>query len=259
MLPLLPRLALALVLALCACAPQPEDVQRARPASDDFLAGYGPIEDNGYTLPGVDPAYTDGVNRRTVVQYAGGDPAGSIVVDPFAKFLFYVVGDGTAIRYPIAVGREGKGFRGSATVRRKEIWPGWQPTANMLRTEPEIYGPYRDGVEGGLRSPLGARALYLYRGGRDTYYRIHGTNDLASIGRNSSAGCIRLFNHDIIDLYERVGTPTEVRVRTLEESVLLEGEEMAHRGDDIAPTVTSIDGSTQPVAAGGLPVVQPGA
>jgi lipoprotein-anchoring transpeptidase ErfK/SrfK len=260
MLPHLSRLGfLALALIVAACAPQPEDVQRARHGSDKFLDGYGPIEDSGYSLPGVDPLYTEGVNRRAVVPYTAPDPAGSIVVDPFAKFLFYVVGDGSAVRYPIAVGREGKGFTGSATIRRKEVWPGWQPTANMIRNEPEIYGPYRNGVEGGLRSPLGARALYLYRGGRDTYFRIHGTNDLPSIGHNSSAGCIRLFNHDIIELYERVDTSTTVRVRTLEESILYEGAELAHRGDDMAPTVTSIDGSTTPLAPGGLPVIEPDA
>jgi lipoprotein-anchoring transpeptidase ErfK/SrfK len=204
----------------------------------------------------VDPAYTAGVNRRATVPYTGGDDPGTIVVDPYAKFLFLVGGDGTAVRYPIAVGREGLGFRGNAVVRRKEVWPGWQPTANMLRREPEIYGPYRNGVEGGLRSPLGARALYLYRGGRDTYYRIHGTNDLPSIGHNSSAGCIRLFNQDIIDLFVQVDTSTPVRVRTLEESVLMEGDEMAHRGDDMAPTVTSIGGAPV-LAPGGLPILEP--
>lgn len=246
---------------LAACAPQPEDVTGRRTATGEtatvkFAEGYGPIEDAGYTLPAVDPQYTAGVNRRMTVPYAGSDPAGSIVVDPFAKFLFFVEGDGTATRYPIAVGREGKGLRGATTIRRKEVWPGWQPTANMLRSEPEIYGPYRNGVEGGLRSPLGARALYLYRGGRDTYYRIHGTNDVASIGHNSSAGCIRLFNHDIIDLFERATTSTDVRIRTLDESIRFEGEEMAHRGDELAPTITSIDGSAPALGPGGLPIVE---
>lgn len=257
----LPRLAglVALAAILTACA-QPEDAAGNRnvpKAQKQDLAIYGPIEDSGYTLPAIPGEYTAGVNRRASVPYPGGDAPGSIVVDPYAKFLFYVNGDGTATRYPIAVGREGRGMSGNSTVRRKEVWPGWQPTANMLRREPEIYGPYRNGVEGGLRSPLGARALYLYRGGRDTYYRIHGTNDLASIGHNSSAGCIRLFNHDIIDLYEKATTSTPVRIRTLQESVMYEGEEMAHRGDEMAPTVTSIDGSTPPIGPGGLPVLEP--
>jgi lipoprotein-anchoring transpeptidase ErfK/SrfK len=135
---------------MAACAPQPEDVSARRGTGETarvhFDEGYGPIEDAGYTLPAIDPQFTAGVNRRATVPYAGSDRAGTIVVDPFAKFLFFVEGDGTATRYPIAVGREGKGLRGATTVRRKEIWPGWQPTANMLRSEPEIYGPYRVGV-----------------------------------------------------------------------------------------------------------------
>ncbi|MCR8724179.1 L,D-transpeptidase [Frigidibacter sp. ROC022] len=222
-----------------ACAARPDDT--APPTTQAYDEGYGPLEDGEYVLPHVDPAYTAGVNKRALVTYTGDEAAGSIIVDPFAKFLFYTLGDGTAMRYPIAVGREGRGFRGTATVKLKKKWPGWMPTQNMIRTEPEVYAKYAAGVPGGLRSPLGARALYLYRGNRDTYYRIHGTNDLPSIGHNSSAGCIRLFNHDIIDLYDRVEIPSHVRVRTLDESVEKEGLEMAHRGDDMAPTVTDID------------------
>ena len=213
---------------------QPRDkTKKVSLSKEKVVEGYGIIEDNGYSLPHVDPKYLVPPNRRAEVEYNGPEGAGTIVVDPFAKFLYYVRGDGSAIRYPIAVGREGRGFRGSATIQRKEIWPGWTPTANMLRTEPEIYGPYRGGVPGGLSSPLGARALYLYRNGADTRYRIHGTNDLESIGRKSSAGCIRMFNHDIIELYEIVGYGTRVKVRTLEESIAYEGAELARRNDEL--------------------------
>jgi len=86
----------------------------------------------------------------------------TIVVDPHARVLYLVEDGGQAIRYGIAVGREGRGFRGDATVRRKEAWPGWTPTANMIRNEPDVYGPYAGGLPGGLDNPLGARALYLY-------------------------------------------------------------------------------------------------
>jgi lipoprotein-anchoring transpeptidase ErfK/SrfK len=232
------------MLALAACANPPPD---GRPSQVGFADGYGPIEDPPYTLPGVPKEYTSGLNHKELVQYDGSDPAWSIVVDPYAKYLYHVHEDGNAMRYPIAVGREGKGFHGDAVIRRKEQWPGWVPTANMVRSEPEVYAKYKGGIEGGLASPLGARALYLYRGGRDTYFRIHGTNDLASIGHNSSAGCIRLFNQDIIELYNQTDLGTRVRVRTLEESVFFEGEATAHRGDDMAPTITSIDGSTPPI------------
>ena len=225
-----------------------ERKKRVNLAKTEMVEGYGIIEDNGYSLPHIDPKYLVPPNRREVVQYTGPESAGTIVVDPFAKFLYYVQGDGNAIRYPIAVGREGRGFRGSATIQRKEVWPGWTPTANMLRSEPEVYGPYRGGVPGGLSSPLGARALYLYRGGADTRYRIHGTNDLESIGRKSSAGCIRMFNHDIIELYNIVGYGTHVKVRTLEESIAYEGAEMAMRNDELgelapATPVVNADGT----------------
>jgi lipoprotein-anchoring transpeptidase ErfK/SrfK len=128
-----------------------------------------------------------------------------------------------ATRYGIAVGREGYGFSGSANVRRKAEWPGWTPTANMIRREPDVYGPYAGGMPGGLENPLGARALYLYRGNRDTMYRIHGTNSVSSIGRATSAGCIRLFNQDIIHLYDQVRPGAPVRVRTRAESIAAEG------------------------------------
>jgi hypothetical protein len=123
----------------------------------------------------------------------------------------------------VGIGREGTSLRQGGSIGRKEEWPSWQPTANMLRKYPETYAPYAGGTPGGLESPLGARALYLFRGNRDTFYRIHGTIDDASIGRASSAGCVRLFNQDIIHLYGMVEPGTVVKVRSLEESLELEG------------------------------------
>ncbi len=202
-----------------------------------WVTGYGPIEDDGYSLPGIPSEFLEGVNRREIVLYNGDADVGDIEIDPHAKFLFFVLEGGYAVRYPIAVGREGKGLRGATTIRRKEEWPGWTPSANMLRSEPEVYGPFAGGIPGGLRSPLGARALYLYRGGNDTRYRIHGTNDLGSIGNSGSAGCIRLFNQDIIDLYERVEMGAKVTIRSYEDSVRLEGEELANRGIELPAKV----------------------
>ena len=232
-LPARPALLLICALALAGCAP-PDVVGRRAPANVD---GYGPLQDGTITLPAVDPKYLEGVNRRAMVTYYGRERPGTIVVDPFAKFLFLVYPGGQAIRYPIAVGREGRGFRGSAYVGRKEAWPGWTPTANMIRTEPEVYAGFARGIPGGIASPLGARALYLYRGSRDTYYRIHGTNDMSSIGNNTSAGCIRLFNQDIIDLYQRVPRGARVVVRTYPESVALEGYELANRGQQLPAVI----------------------
>jgi lipoprotein-anchoring transpeptidase ErfK/SrfK len=234
-------LALAGSAALSACM-APPDIDPDDPATRygfTPVEGYGPVDDNGYHLPPVPPQYLDWPNRRQLVFYEGERAPGTIEIDPWAKFLYWILGDGTAWRYPIAVGRAGLSLRGQTSVRRKEVWPGWQPTANMLRTQPEVYGPFARGVPGGLASPLGARALYLYRGGKDSYFRIHGTNDLKSIGNSGSAGCIRLFNHDIIDLFDRVDIPTTVNVRTQEDSLRLVGPEYSPRGIELPPTIVS--------------------
>ncbi len=224
-------LPLAFALLLSACGKQ-EAVTREPPA----VEGYGVLQDAEYTLPAVPAQYLEPPNRKSEVTYNGSEGPGTIVVDPFAKFLYLVGEGGTATRYPIAVGREGKGFRGSATVGDTRLWPGWTPTANMVRSEPEVYAAFARGVPGGLASPLGARALYLYRGGRDSHYRIHGTNDMESIGNAGSAGCIRLFNQDVIDLYNRVGPGTPVVVRSQEESLLLEPE-YSGRGVELPPRI----------------------
>jgi lipoprotein-anchoring transpeptidase ErfK/SrfK len=234
-------LGLCAALSLTACeapppsvSPQPEQVIGGVPVSQ-IVPGYGVIEDDGYTLPPVPPGYLQGVNRRAEVPYRGNASPGTIEVDPYAKFLYWVEPNGMATRYPIAVGREGLGISGSFSIGRKSEWPGWTPTANMLRREPEVYGPFRNGVPGGLASPLGARALYLYRGSRDSYYRIHGTNDWSSIGNSGSAGCIRLFNHDAIDLFNRVPSGTRVVIRSRAESERIEGPLMVNRGIQLPP------------------------
>jgi lipoprotein-anchoring transpeptidase ErfK/SrfK len=197
-----------------------------------FVEGYGPIFDSGYNLPGIPSEYTQGVNRRIIGTYLGEQPVGTIDVDPYAKFLYFVREGANSVRFPIGAGRAGRSFSGGGTIQVKKKWPGWTPTANMLRTEPEIYGPFARGIRGGLRSPLGARALYLYKGNRDTHYRIHGTNAMDSIGNSSSAGCIRMFNHDIIALYEMVPTGTRVHVRSEAESQRVDPENF-NRGVEI--------------------------
>lgn len=216
--PLFPMIA---ALALSACAEKPEVSKAPDP---ELTARYAAVADGNVVIPEVNLGYLNEHNRRTQVAYSGGEAPGTIVVDPYARFLYFVQPGGQAVRYGIAVGREGRGFRGSAAVGRKAEWPRWQPTANMVRTEPAVYGPVAAGLPGGLDNPLGARALYLYRGGRDTMYRIHGTNNASTIGRATSAGCIRLFNQDILDLYAQAGAGTPVVVRTPDESLAYEGE-----------------------------------
>lgn len=149
--------------------------------------------------------------RRQEVAYSGGESAGTIVVNTPERRLYYVLGGGRAIRYGIGVGRAGLALSGGATVGRKAEWPGWTPTQNMIRRDPRNRR-FAGGVPGGLNSPLGARALYLYRGGRDTMFRIHGTNQPNSIGQAVSSGCVRMLNHDVIDLYGRASVGTRVVV-----------------------------------------------
>ncbi len=222
--------------SLTACvASEPETLEfvEEQPVLYGYVDGYGPIEDGAYSLPPIPPQYLQGVNRRALVQYDGDEPVGTIEVDRHAKLLYYVIEGGMAWRYPIAVGRQGKAMTFDTVIRRKAEWPSWTPTANMLRTEPEVYEPFRGGVEGGLTNPLGARALYLYHNGHDTMFRIHGTNDIASIGNSSSAGCIRMFNQDVIHLYDKIELGTKVVLRSYEDSVEIEGEEVANRGGEI--------------------------
>jgi lipoprotein-anchoring transpeptidase ErfK/SrfK len=213
--------AVLLIPFLAACAGTPTGT-----TSRGAVPGYEAIQDGEFFIQPVPEKYLFEGNRREEVAYTAGDAPGTIVVDTFSRKLYYVLDGGRAIRYPIAVGREGLSFRGSGVIGRKAEWPSWQPTANMIRTRPDLYAAYAGGLPGGLENPLGARALYLYRGGRDTMFRIHGTVDNASIGHATSAGCIRLFNQDAIDLYNRTDSGTRVKVRSLAESLAADGPQM---------------------------------
>jgi lipoprotein-anchoring transpeptidase ErfK/SrfK len=138
--------------------------------------------------------------RRHVVDYSRKEAPGTILVDTDARYLYYVLPQDKAIRYGVAVGEEAMAFSGVATVGRMTEWPDWIPT-------PEIQarlGPYPARVPGGPANPLGARALYLFAGNKDTLYRIHGTNQPEYIGQAISSGCIRMTNEDVIDLFDRV-------------------------------------------------------
>jgi lipoprotein-anchoring transpeptidase ErfK/SrfK len=173
---------------------------------------YGAFQDSAYTVPAVDLSTVDPSLLRQEVAWRGHERPGSIVVNVPERRLYLVEGGGRALRYAVGVGREeALNFQGSAVIGRKEEWPRWTPTADMMAAMPR-YRPYAGGMVGGLGNPLGARALYLYRDGRDTYFRVHGTNEPESIGHAVSSGCIRLFNQDIIDLYNRVPVGTHVTV-----------------------------------------------
>ncbi len=144
--------------------------------------------------------------QRAIVKYHRKEAPGTIVVDSDARYLYYVLPDNQAIRYGVIVGEEAQSWTGIAKVGRKEEWPGWTPTEGEKRR----LGPLPNYVEGGPANPMGARGIYLYSGGHDTLYRIHGTNQPEWIGHAISSGCIRMTNEDVIDLYNRVKMGTIV-------------------------------------------------
>lgn len=189
---------LGLLLAGCMTStPQPAPEAALKPRDRQLLANA--------PYPKVKP---DGMFARHIVDYSGKEKPGTIVVDTDKKFLYYVQGDGTAIRYGVTVGEESLAFRGDAKVGRKAEWPTWTPTPEIhqrIAGLPAFVGP-------GPHNPMGARALYLYQGSKDTLFRIHGTNQPELLGQAISSGCIRMLNEDVIDLYNRVPTGANVVV-----------------------------------------------
>jgi lipoprotein-anchoring transpeptidase ErfK/SrfK len=159
-----------------------------------------------------DPAFA-----RRLVTYASRESPGTIVVDPGSHYLYLLLPGGQAVRYGVGVGGEGFGWSGVATVHTKQEWPDWYPPAEMLERKPDLKEHMVQlqsglGMHGGPENPIGARALYLWQGNKDTLYRIHGTNEPWTIGHNVSAGCIRMTNEDITDLYDRALVGTKVVV-----------------------------------------------
>lgn len=147
--------------------------------------------------------------RRHIVNYHRKEAAGTIVIDTDARYLYYVLPQGKAIRYGVTVGDEALAFSGVARVGAMQEWPNWTPTPDIKKR----LGNIPNFVSGGPHNPLGARAIYLYEGNRDTLFRIHGTNQPEYIGHAISSGCIRLTNEDVIDLYNRVEVGAKVIVQ----------------------------------------------
>ncbi|MCB5409185.1 L,D-transpeptidase [Pseudogemmobacter faecipullorum] len=186
---------------VAACAPKaPAVVDPAASVPPEVLQRYAALTDNGFDIPAVPPRYLTPENIRSEVDLAITDAPGTIVIDPWQRYLYFILPGNRATRYRVAVGDQGRSFSGEAVAQYDRNWPSWRPTDNMIREFPDMYGPYKNGLEGGLKNPLGARAIYLFRGKVDTYYRIHGTNEVASVGHATSAGCIRMYNQDAIHL-----------------------------------------------------------
>ncbi|WP_349360426.1 L,D-transpeptidase [Stappia sp.] len=209
-------LVLGAPLLLAACQSNRQAIESAglTPADDgtpNYALAYAARRDGGFRLPAIPYTEFDPKYLRQTVRYPSRYPPGTIVVDPKAKFLYFLKPNGRAIRYGIGVGRAGFAWSGDATIRFKRKWPKWFPPDEMIDRDPSLE-KYRDGQEGGPSNPIGARGLYLWQGNVDTLYRIHGTNQPRSIGTNASSGCIRMWQQDIIDLYERVALGAQVVV-----------------------------------------------
>jgi len=180
--------------------PQPEEGE-----ASEWYAGSG-IPDGPFLIRRVNLEKIDPEFRRQLVNFSHHEQPGTIVIDPRQHFLYLLREGNTAIRYGVGTGREGFAWRGAATVGRKAEWPDWHPPKEMILRQPEL----PEKMPGGPNNPLGARALYLFEGNRDTLFRIHGTREPWTIGKNVSSGCIRMLNEEVVDLYLR--TPVGTRV-----------------------------------------------
>lgn len=186
---------------------------RPRAISIDYDYAYAAKTDGDIQIPAFNYKRMNSRYLRQQVPYFGPEAPGTIVVDAKKRLLYLVEPNGMAMRYGIAVGKEGFGWTGNAVLQWKQKWPTWTPPPEMIERKPELK-KYADGLKGSPENPLGARAMYLFKDGRDTMYRIHGTTKPFSIGKAASSGCFRMINQDVIDLYDRVGRKNIVNVRT---------------------------------------------
>ena len=191
--------------------PNPSNPNPSLPAPSggyNYALVYGSTTVDGIALPAVDYERVGYDHLRRDVAWFGAEAPGDIVIDTSSRHLYLVRPGGRAIRYGIAVGREGFGWTGTETLSWKREWPTWTPPEEMIEREPEL-ARWEDGMPGGASNPLGARALYLGR----TLYRIHGTDKPYSVGKAASSGCFRMINQDVIDLHARAEPGAMVHVR----------------------------------------------
>jgi lipoprotein-anchoring transpeptidase ErfK/SrfK len=183
-----------------------------RPIKAEYLQMYRAMPEERFPIPAVDLTKIDPAYYRRLIDYSAPEPAGTIIVDTPNRYLYLTMEGGKAMRYGVGIGRAGFAWGGRARIQYKRAWPRWTPPADMIAREPELE-QFRGGMEPGLENPLGARALYIFQGGRDTLYRLHGTSEFWTIGKAVSSGCVRLLQQDIIDLYNRVPDGTSIVVR----------------------------------------------
>jgi lipoprotein-anchoring transpeptidase ErfK/SrfK len=200
--------------------PSPANPAMADAVEPDYSSVYAEMKDGAFTVPAVKLSDIDPAFLRKNVSYATKEAPGTIVIDPANHYLYHVEDGGRATRYGVGVGRDGFRWAGEARIKSKQEWPDWYPPKEMLDRRPELKKEQEmvelqsgTGMHGGPRNPLGARAMYLWQGNQDTYFRIHGTNEPWTIGLSQSSGCIRMINQDAMDLYQK--TPIGTRVVVL--------------------------------------------
>jgi lipoprotein-anchoring transpeptidase ErfK/SrfK len=199
-------------------APQPPAPQVLADAIEPkYSEIYGEVRADPFTVPAVKFGQIDPAFLRKNISYATNQAPGTIVIDPANHYLYHVEEGGRATRYGVGVGREGFVWAGEATIKSKQEWPDWYPPKEMIERRPELKKVMVAlqsgiGMHGGPSNPLGARAMYLWQGNKDTYFRIHGTNEPWTVGQSQSSGCIRMINQDAIHLYDRTPVGTKVVV-----------------------------------------------
>jgi lipoprotein-anchoring transpeptidase ErfK/SrfK len=167
---------------------------------------YAAFEDGGHLVPAIPFREMDPELLRQRVEDPTGETPGTVVVDTPRRFLYLVENGGTAMRYGVGIGRDGFSWQGDGIIHWRQPWPRWKPPSEMIARQPELerYSVANGGMAAGVMNPLGARALYIFQNNQDTLYRLHGSPEWKSIGKAVSSGCVRLVNHDIVDLFERV-------------------------------------------------------
>ncbi|WP_245418324.1 MULTISPECIES: L,D-transpeptidase [Cohaesibacter] len=199
---------------LAACGPR-KGADGLNPATPSpYATMYGPLPKERFPLDAINLGKIDKRFLRREVAYRTSEKVGTLIVDTQNYYLYLVLENGRAMRYGVGLGRAGFEWSGRAIVARKGIWPTWTPPAEMIKRQPELekWSWKNGGMPPGPANPLGARALYIYQDGRDTLYRLHGTAEVWSIGKAVSSGCVRLLNHDIIDLHKRVPNQSSIVV-----------------------------------------------
>ena len=203
-----------LAAAGCTTSPPVLDRPPSPRVSRSYALMYGPMPRERFPVPAVDLKRVPVRFYRREVDYSGPEPVGTIIVDTQRFYLFLVGENNRVMRYGVGLGRAGFEWSGRARIAWKQVWPKWTPPASMIARQPELarWSAANGGMPPGLANPLGARALYVFQGGVDTLYRVHGSPEYWTIGKSVSSGCVRMMQQDVIDLYGRVPAGSRILV-----------------------------------------------